>query len=60
MPQAIHAPQVQFMAKPIHAHRAIHCTPVHPRDNKKCPTEVEHFLYSTKVEIISWSFSNTV
>ena len=24
-----------------------------PRDNKKCPTEVEHFLYSTKVEFIS-------
>ena len=25
MPKAIHAPQVQFMAQPIHAHRAIHC-----------------------------------
>jgi len=25
MPKAIHAPQVQFMAKPIHARRAIHC-----------------------------------
>ena len=23
-----------------------------PRDNKKCPAKAEHFLYSTKVEII--------
>ena len=34
------------MAKPIHAPRAIHCTSVRRRDNKKCPTEVEHFLYT--------------
>ena len=53
MPQAIHAPQVQFMAQAIHAHRAIHCTPVHPRDNKKCPTGVEHFLYLVKSKLYS-------
>ena len=31
-----------------------------PRDNKKCPTEVEHFCIRPKVEIISSSFESTV
>ena len=47
--------------KPIHAHRAIHCTSVHPRDNKKCPTVWSIFCkLRPKVELISWRFSNTV
>ena len=35
-----HTPQVCFI-----------CTSVHRRDNKKCPTEVEHFLYSIKSKL---------
>ena len=41
--------------------RAIHCTSVRPRDNKKRSAEAERFLkFRPKVEIISWSFKNTV
>ena len=47
--------------EPIHAPRAIHCTSVHPRDNKKHSAVAKCFLkFRPKVEIISWSFRNIV